>query len=263
MPAKQKKLPKSAGPLQAAPDSSGKPSPKDTKRAGSFVVGLSCISVLLSIIIAFKVLTPLLLTLPIFPFFLSALRRQRRREAVDLTMRWAATIFICSVLAGGFVPGRAERSFLFASRSADAFEEWIGSVEGAPPADFGYLLGGGLIFLAAALPSGGALGFIIGSIALASSGYGAAYAFRHGDNIFHIVLIALPPWQWSLFIGCLFLLVPVVLVVNRFYPSGESKRAEDVRFYAYVGAGFYVLSFILRLATAGLWKTITERWTVF
>ena len=137
-------------------------------------------SVFLSILIAVKVITPILLTAAIFPFFLHVMKRGLHRRAVILTARWAITVFVCVVVTAGFVSTRAEKAFPYAEQSVDVIEDWIAGTNDTPPADFKLLLAGGLAFAAAAAVSGGAVGFLLASLVLASSACGSAFLFQQG-----------------------------------------------------------------------------------
>jgi hypothetical protein len=231
--------------------------------AENLVVGAGILSVFLSILIAVKVITPLLLTAAIFPFFLHAMQKGRHSRAVRLTARWAITVFVCVVIAGGFVSARAEKTFPYAGQSVDAIEDWIAGTTDTPPADFKMLVGGGLAFALAAAVSGGALGFILASLALGGSACGSAFLFQQGDNIFHIVLIAVQPWLLCLFAAGIFLVVPAAFPLLQRLPqtTAPADRRSLLRL-ACLGAGLFLLSILLRLTTAGAWKSLTERWTI-
>jgi hypothetical protein len=231
--------------------------------AENLVVGASILSVLLSIVITVKFITPLLLTAAVVPFFLHAMRRGLHGRAVRLTARWAVTVFVCVVIAGGFVSARAERTFPYAGQSVNAIEDWIAGTADTPPADFKLLLGGGLAFAVAAVVSGGILGFILASLVLASSACGSAFLFQQGDNIFHIALIAIQPWLLCFFAAGVFFIVPAAFPVQqRFLNQSTTNLDRTLLRFIYVGAGLFLLSIVLRLTTAGAWKVLTERWTI-
>jgi hypothetical protein len=210
-----------------------------------------------------KFITPILLTAAIFPFFLHVMKKGLHGRAAVLAARWAITVFVCVVIAGGFVSARAEKTFPYAKQSVDVIEDWIAGTDDTPPADLKLLLGGGLAFAAAAVVSGGALGFILASLVLASSACGSAFLFQQGDNIFHIALIALQPWLLFLFAAGIFLVVPAAFpVLQRFLHQSASNHKKTLLRFIYVGAALYILSIVLRLTTAGTWRTLTERWTI-
>jgi hypothetical protein len=254
---------KSVDPTTASFTAEEKAASSPATSAENLVVGASILSVLLSILIAVKVITPLLLTAAIFPFFLHAMQKGLHCRAAKLTARWAITVFACVVIVGGFVSARAERTFPYAGQSMDTIEDWIAGTNDTPPADYKMLIGGGLAFALAAAVSGGALGFILASLALGSSAYGSAYLFQQGDNIFHILLIAMQPWLLCMFAAGIFLVVPSAYPLHhRLSHTTTTGDRRGLLRLTYVGVGLFILSIVLRLTTAGAWKTLTERWTI-
>jgi hypothetical protein len=247
-------------------DSSGreeKPTSSRATSADNLVVGASILSVFLSILIAVKVITPILLTAAIFPFFLHVMKKGLHGKAVVLTARWAITVFASVVITAGFVSARAEKTFPYAEKSVDVIEDWIAGTNDTPPADFKLLLAGGLAFTAAAAVSGGVVGFLLASLVLASSACGSAFLFQRGDNIFHIVLIAVQPWLLCLFAAGVFIIVPVAYpLLNRFLRVSIPSNKKTLMRFIYAGAGLFILSILLRLTTAETWRSLTERWTI-
>jgi len=231
--------------------------------ADNLVVGASILGVLLSILIAVKFITPIFLTAAIVPFFLQAMRKGLHRRAAILTARWAITVFICVVITGGFVTSRAEKTFPYAKQSVHDIQDWIAGTNDVPPADFKLLLAGGLAFTAAALVSGGVLGFILASLLIGGSACGSAYMFQQGDNIFHILVIAVQPWLLCLFAAGIFLIIPAAYpTLHRFLHKTAPADKKGLLRFVYAGAGLFILSILLRLTTMEAWRALTERWTV-
>ncbi len=234
---------------------------------GNLVVFAGAFSVLLSIVIGLQLLTPVLLGASGFPFLYTAMKKGLYRRAVALTTRWAITVYLSFLILSAFVPDRAGKCIPFAAKYVDTLRSWIGEAAGAPPVDYSYLLLGIAGFVVAAALTRGALALILGGIALSSSAFGALYLFRQGDNIFHILIVALTPWQLCLFAAALLLLVPAASLsfLPRHRSAAETKATPDkhlLRLYAYVGSGLFLLSLILRLATAETWRALTDRWTL-
>ncbi|MFH1755335.1 MAG: hypothetical protein ABIA59_06485 [Candidatus Latescibacterota bacterium] len=253
----------SGGSPTVSPGSAEKPPPSPALSADNLVVGASMLSVLLSILIAVKILSPILLTAAIFPFFIHVMKKGRHRRAAILTARWAITVFICVVITAGFVSDRAEKSFPLAKTSVDVIEDWIAGTSDTPPADFKLLVGGIFAFVAAAAVSGGALAFVLASLALASSACGSAFLFLQGDNILHILLIAVQPWLLCIFAAGIFLVVPSAsLLLKRCMAEPVPAGNKPLRRYIYVGTALFLLSIGLRIFTAGTWRAFTERWTI-
>jgi hypothetical protein len=222
-------------------------------------------SVIVAALIGVGILSPLLFTAAVFPFFYRALRHSDHRSGVALVFRWGIALFASLLVVGIFVPDRLGAALPLSDGAVRNVETWIREPQTAPPADTRYLLWGMLAFLVASVVSGGLLGFIIGAVGVGAAAYAAIFLFRHGLNIFQIGFVAIPVWQLSLFVAGAFLLVPSsVFVFERFFE--RRTRPEDwehLRKYMYMGAGFFALSIALRYVTAGLWRTLIERWTVF
>ena len=233
------------------------------RRAYNLMVGLSITGVLLAILIAVKPLTPILLAAPIVPFYYRAMKAGAYQAAFGLAVRWALSVFITVALTGGFMTARTEKAVPFAARTQTAIQSWVGTADAPPPADYIHLAGGLVIFAAAVLVSGGAGGFVVGALGLASSAFGAAYLFQRGDNLFQVLIIAVPPWLLCLFGSCLFLLVPIAVpFFNRLSGRPEATDGLDLRRHIYLGVGLLLGSMLLRLAVAGIWAGLTQRWTV-
>lgn len=234
------------------------------ERPGNMMVLATIGSVVIAVALGVGVLSPLLFTAAVFPFFYRALHRGDHRLGVVLVFRWGVALFVSLLVAGVFVPHRLGAALPLSSEAVRAIESWIREPQGSPPADTGYLLWGMLAFLVAAVASGGLIGFIIGAVALGGAAFGALFVFRHGLNLIQIALVALPLWQLSAFVAGALLLVPAsVFVFERFFHI--ERRVEDwqhLRQYMYAGAGFFALSILLRYAAAGAWRSLVERWTV-
>jgi hypothetical protein len=230
---------------------------------GNLSVGLSIVGALLAILIAFKPLTPVLLAVPILPFYYRAMRKGAYQTAFSLTLRWILTVFVTIMLFGGFLSDRTEKAVPFATQTQTAIQNWTETVDAPPPADYIYLAGGLVIFAAAALVSGGAGGFVVGALGLASSACGAAFLFQRGGNIFQVLIIAVPPWLLCLFGACLFLMVPITVpFFNRLSGRPETSDGLNLRHTIYLGLGLLAGSLLLRLTVAGIWAGLTQRWTV-
>ena len=250
-----------ANPKSGPPKAAGRAF--STVRPESLIVAASIAGVLLAILIALGPLTPVLLAAPAVPFYYRAMKAGARVAAFKLAVRWSLTVFVTVALVAGFVSGRTERAVPLAARTQTAIQNWIGTADASPPADYLQLIGSLVIFAAVALLTGGAGGFVVGALGLASSACGAAYLFQRGDNLFHVLIIAVPPWLVCLFAACLFLLVPISSpFFSRLFGRPERTDGLDLRRYVYLGVGLLLGSLLLRLAVAGIWEGLTQRWTV-
>lgn len=221
-------------------------------------------SVFVASLVRVAVVSPLLFTAAVFPFFYDSMRRSDHRSSIVLVFRWGVALFATLVVVGAFVPDRLGAALPLSEGAARAITKWVREPGAPSPAGTPYLLWGMLALIAGALASGGLLGFIIGSVALGGAAYGALFILRHGLNIVQTGLVALPVWQLSLFVAGAFLMVPAsVFVFERFLRA--EKRPEDrarLKTFVYAGAGFFVLSVLLRFTVAGAWRSLLDRWTV-
>ena len=233
-------------------------------RTGNRMVLATIVSVAAATAIRVPVLSLLLFTAAVFPFFYGALRRSNHAAAVALVFRWGVALFFTILVTGAFLPDRLGAALPFSGEALRTVESWIRVPNAPPPADIDYLLWGMVTFLAASLASGGLLGLIVAAGAVGAAAYGAVFVFRNGLNLIQIALVALPVWQLSVLVAAGFVIVPAsVFVFARFFHT--EKRAEEwerLRRYMYAGAGFFALSILLRYAAAGAWRSLIERWTV-
>ncbi len=231
---------------------------------GNTVVLSTIASVIVATLFGVGVLSPLLYTAAVFPFFFVAMKQRDHRWAVILVFRWTIALFVTMVVVGVFVPGRLASSIPLARGVAATINTWVTVPGAAPPADLPYLLWGMALFLVGSVITGGLLGFLVGSVAIGGAAFGALFIFRHGFNILQISLIAVPLWQLSLFVAGGFVLVPVSYFAFERFLNVEKNPGDwpVLRNCMYMGAGFFLLSLIFRYATAGPWRSLLERWTV-
>jgi hypothetical protein len=243
----------------------GRDHPSRLDNTGNVMVLLTIASVVISAIMRVAWLTPILHVAAVFPFYYSAMKQHRHRWSLALAVRWAAALFVTTIALGVFVPERTEASLLLSARTIAGFENWLTASQAAPPADYSYILWGLAAFLVGSLISGGLVGFLIGSATLAGAASGALFLFEHGRNIVQITLVVVPPWQWSTFACGALLVVPTSLpFFERFLKIERVAESKQVlRIYMYLGATFFVLSLLLRLVTAGAWRSLLQRWTIF
>jgi hypothetical protein len=234
------------------------------ENTGNLMVLLTLASVVVSTVIGVAWVTPVLQVTAVFPFYYSAMKQHRHRWSLVLVVRWAAALFVATVLLGVFVPARMETSLLFSVRTVATLQSWIAGSQGGPPADYPYLLWGLAVFLVGSVISGGVAGFVIGASALGGAASGTLFLFEHGNNVVHITIAAVPPWQWSLFAsGALFLVPTSRPFFERFLRTERVVESKQVLLvYMYAGAACFGLSLILRLATAGIWQSFLQRWTI-
>jgi hypothetical protein len=232
-------------------------------QAVNLLIGLTIAAVLLAVLIALGPLTPFLLAAPIVPFYFRAMKAGARGTAFKMAFRWSLTVLVTVSLFAGFLADRTKEAVPFADRTQTAIQSWLTSADGSPPADYLQLVVGLALFGAAAVLSGGAGGFVVGALGLAGSACGAAYLFQRGDNIFHILIVAVPPWLLCLYAAGLFLLVPITIpFFHRMSGRAETGDGLNVQRHIYLGVGLLAGSLLLRLLAAGIWAGLVKRWTI-
>jgi hypothetical protein len=255
-------------PARAAPESdagtAGRRRPTGGDRSGNTMVLATIASVAAATAIGAAVLSPFLFTAAVFPFYYRALLRSDHRAGIVLVFRWGFALFVSLVVVGAFLPDRLGAALPFSSDAVGTIAAWIRDPQAPPPADIDYILWGMLAFLAASAASGGLAGFVVAAAAIGAAAFGAVFVFRHGLNLIQIALVALPVWQLSSFIAAAFFLVPAsVLVFAKFFRvEVRIEEWQRLRRYMYAGAGFLALGILLRYATAGVWRSLIERWTI-
>lgn len=256
--------------LAQQPSRSGKgphPPPKGDWLSGAAndggAIALATIaSVVLTTVFAVGFVTPLVHTLAIFPFVYAAQRRGDPVWAATIVARWMIALFLGTMVAGVFAPDRVIASVPFGEGSVASFQAWI--ADGGPvPIRWTHLLWGIAGFFALSLASGGVLGIALTSVALTTTAVGALFLFRHGFNVLQISLVAVPAWQWCLLAAVPFLLVPTSAIFFQ-RVLGVERDADSLvvsRIQLYVGAGLLATSLLLRVALAGPWRDLLDRWT--
>lgn len=233
------------------------------ERPGNMLILMTIASVVFATILGIGFISPLLFAAAVFPFFYVAITRNDHRSGLVIVFRWSITLFVTVLFVGVFVPDRLGSSLPLSASGTHTIETWLRDPGASPPANLNYILWGMFAFAAASFVSGGLLGFLIGAVAIGGAAYSALYLFRHGFNLIQMSLVALPVWQLSLFVAAAFAMVPLsILAFERFF--NVEKRAQDwdlLRNYMYVGAGFFVLSIVLRYATASVWRELVDKWT--
>jgi len=228
------------------------------------VVLLSIASVILATLIGVGLVSPILHTAAVFPFFYTAMKNRDYRWSIIIAFRWALALFATIVIVGVFSPGRVGSSIPLSANVVGTIDAWVKIPGSTPPADLPYLLWGTILFLIGSVISGGLIGFLAGSIAISGAAFGALYIFRHGFNILQVALVVMPLWQLSMFVAGGFLLVPASQLVYQRFLNVERDPGDWplLRNCMYIGAGFFIMSLIFRYATAGPWRLLLERWTV-
>lgn len=233
--------------------------------AGNLMVLLTIASTLMATMIGVPWITPILHASAVFPFYYRAMKQHRHRLTLALITRWAGAAFVTTMVLGAFVPSRVQDSLLFSAVTIRVVENWLAAIQGPPPADYPYILWGLAAFLAGSMVSGGLLGFILASVAMGTAASGALFLFEQGNNVIQMMIVAVPPWQWTALACAGFLMVPAArLFFDRFVHAervAEERRVIVV--FMYAGGACFALAVLLRWATADAFRNLLLRWTAF
>jgi hypothetical protein len=238
--------------------------PQWLENAHNSVVLATVGSVVVSTLVGLSYLSPVLHAAAILPFYYGAMRQQLHHFTVALIFRWGLTLFCSVLVVGAFAPARMASSTIAGRDIGPQLQGWL-TGPGGPPADFPYLLWGILAFLVGSAISAGLFGFILGATAIGTAAVGALVLFEHGSNVVSIGLTAVPIWQWVLFVAAGLLLVPTALPVfdRVFKQERVAEEKEALRRLMIAGGAGFLLSLLLRLATAGLWHSLLRDLTTF
>jgi hypothetical protein len=232
-------------------------------RENGRLVGLTIGSVLLSIVVAFPPLTPVLTTAPIVRPLLRRLRAHEYAAVTGALWRWALTLYLTVLVSAAFVYHRMLSGFPFSENAVQGVERALDG-SGGPTAGFVYMLGGIAAFTVLAAASRGIAACVWSSIALGAAAAASSVLFANGNNVILIALIACPPWQWALFAGALLVFTPAtVWGGKRLYGirSDDADYTHSKRRWM-IPAGLVLLALLLRLVLAGPYVSLAQHWTV-
>jgi hypothetical protein len=227
------------------------------------LIGLTLLATVVSLVVEFPPLSPLILTAPAVRPLWRRIRGGNHRDVTGAFWRWALTVFLTILASSAFVRARVLDAFPFASQASEAMGEAIRGAGGAP-VGFGELILGLTAFV---LLAGGSLGIaacVLMAVALGASAAAGAVLFTHGINVLLIALVACPPWQWAVLVAAVLLFVPAVVEGgSRFYGiTAQDKDRRWMKRNAAVAAGLFLLALLLRLALAGPYLSLIRNWTV-
>lgn len=227
------------------------------------LIGLGLLGVLLSIVVSFPLLSPLLTTAPIARPLLRRLRAGEHAPATGAFLRWAATIFLTVLVSTAFVRDRVLSSFPFADVAARAAEQMLAGSGGAP-AGFVYIVTGFIAFVVLCAASYGIAACLLASIALGTSAVTAAVMYTHGNNVLLITLVALPPWQWALFAAATVAFTPAAMAGgSKLYGIGARELDREwIRRRAIIVSVLLVVALLSRLLLANPYLALVRHWTV-
>jgi hypothetical protein len=227
------------------------------------VIGLTLLATVVSLVIAFPPLSPLILTAPVVPPLLRRIRGGNHGEVTGAVWRWALTVFLTILSSSAFVRNRVLDAFPFASHASQVMGQAIVGAGGAP-VGYAELSLGLVAFVLLAAASLGIAACVLMAVALGAAAAAGAVLFTHGNNVLLIALVACPPWQWAVFVAAVLAFVPAAVAGGtRFYGITEHNKDRGwMRRNAAIAAGLFLLALLLRLALAGPYLSLIRDWTV-
>jgi hypothetical protein len=227
------------------------------------LIGLTLVGTVLSLVIAFPPLSPLLLTAPIVRPLLRRVRGGKHGAATSAFWRWALTVFLTVLVSAAFVRDRMLTSFPFASQASKVMDQVVSNA-GTAPLGFAEIVLGMAAFVALAAASLGIAACVLMAVALGTAAAAAAVLFSHGNNVLLIALVACPPWQWALLAAAVMVFVPAVAVGGaRFYGIGPGVTDNDgLRRSAIIAGGLFLLAVLSRAVLAGPYIALVRSWTI-
>jgi len=256
---KIKKPPTQPRPKTAAADARPK-----TPTHTNLLVGTTVAASILSVIISFAPLTPVLVTAPLAYVLLKRAKLPDHRLVTVVVLRWALTVFFTALVASAFVTDRVAASFPYAASAAAVMTALITGSTHSAPAGFLYIAAGMAAFVLAGFFTVGIAGYVLWAGALGVSAAAAASLYALGNNLVQVTLIALPPWQIAFFAACIYAAAPVTSASRRFlYRKNDAGNDwKDIRFYVLTAAGLFVLSLLLRAAVSGIYLNLVRHWSI-
>jgi hypothetical protein len=233
-------------------------------RQGTWIIFGGIVAVVLSVASGMSFLTPVLTGAALGPFFYGAMKRNDLRNAFSLTARWAVSVFITSCIVCMYLPGRTVASIPFADTMIRSFTTWLSGGSNGAPFGPAMMLGGVLLFVVLSLVSGGLAAILACGGAICGAAGVFSHMMRHGDNIFHITLLGLPPWIIAFALSVLFLVVPTALPFYKRIHGNASTEADTAiwRTYAIIGAALALAGIVLYLTLNSTWNTLLNACTV-
>jgi hypothetical protein len=250
---------------KSARDGAGSQKPRRSRlaRENARLAGLGFVSVVLSVIVSFQPLTPLLVTAPaVWP-----LRRRiitgRQESATRGLLRWAVAVFLSILVCAVFVKDRVLSSFPFGGAAAELTERLIAG-DSVAPAGILYIVAGLAGFVALSAVSLGIGACLLASVAIGAAAGVTIVLYVHGTNLLLITLVAIPPWQWLMFAAAVLLFAPAADTGARllYKKSTGTADGDRVKRQLYVAGALALLSVLVRAALADPWISLVRMWTV-
>jgi hypothetical protein len=202
--------------------------------------------------------------LAVAPFIhLQATRSRVTAERFDgLTIRWAATVLLTTLIATAFLPDQTRASVFGGAGMDEQVRAWLKGSDDP---------GWGLLWLAvvpvvgalATIVSDGVAGWLLYGVLAAQLAIHASVIYERGTNLVLSTIVALSPWQWALMAGLTLLIGPLrERSFVHFLGTAPAYDPEKARRRLMIAGALFVLAVLLRLAFAGLYSKLTSHWTV-
>lgn len=251
-------------PARPQPKRAGSPPAKKIPAHTNFLVGTTLAASILSVIISFAPLTPVLVTAPLAYVLLKKAKLPDHRLVTVVVLRWVLTVFFTALVASAFATDRVADSFPFAPSAAAGMTALITGSTNSAPGGFLYITAGMAAFVLAGFFTSGIAGYVLWAGALGVSAAAAASLYTLGNNLVQVTLIALPPWQIALFAAFIYAAAPVTSASRRFlYRKNDVESGwENIRAYVLTASGLFVLSLLLRAAVSGFYLDLVRHWSI-
>lgn len=206
-------------------------------------------------------LSPFLVVAPFI--HLQALGRRVSAERFDgLTIRWAGTVLLTTLIATAFLPDQTRESVLAGSGLDAQVRGWLAGT-GSPAWGLLWLAVVPVVVAAATLVSDGVAGWLLYGVLATQLAIHASVIYERGTNLVLSSIVAISPWQWALMAGLTLLIGPLrERSFVHFLGSAPAYGPEKARRRLMIAGALFALALLLRLATAGLYTRLTGHWTV-
>lgn len=232
-------------------------------RENARLAGLGFIAVVLSVMVSFQPLSPLLLTAPAAWPLRRRIVAGRHGAATRGLIRWAVAVFLSILVCAVFVKDRVLSSFPFAGAAAELVERMLAG-ESVAPAGFLYIFAGLAGFVALSVVSLGIGACLLASVAIGAAAGVTILLYVHGTNLLLISLVALPPWQWLMYAAATLLFAPAAGAgARRLYGTNtETAGGDRVKRRLYIAGALALTAVLVRAVLAGPWISLVRMWTI-
>ena len=206
---------------------------------------------------------PVLNTLVIFPLFVWAVRTERARRAVTMTLFWALCLAVAMMALGVILSGQAEAAVQGAVEYRSQFIRWMADatpVTAAPAQDWLGHLRDLAIFTAATAITAGLGGLFLMAMAINIISVNAASLFNEATRPVQTLLFAWPVWTIARLVGAVLLAVALAepLATGQVRPEALRDWLRARRRLLVYGVIVLVVAALLQLLLSPLYRSMLE-----